>query len=115
MPSPESQIIWLDRQVIGPAIKAAMKASEIMRSEMSRLRDVEDEGWDLFLQVLADGSLLLNAVAVSIPCEHEMCTSDHIPEYRSEATNSIEAIHHLTFASGDSISSAFESLSLTLR
>lgn len=81
MPCSKSEIIWLDRQVIGPAVKTALKASEIKNGEMSRLRDVEDEDWDLFLRVLADGSLLLSAVAVSVPCEHEMATSDQIPEY----------------------------------
>lgn len=76
MSCPQSEIIWLDREVIGPAIKTVLKSSEIKSGELTRLRDIEDEDWDLFLRVLADGSLLLSAVAVSVPCEHEMGTSD---------------------------------------
>jgi hypothetical protein len=67
MPRPESQIIWLDKEVIGPVVKAVLKTSEIESVDISRLRDVEEEDWDLFLRVLADGSILLSAVAVSIP------------------------------------------------
>jgi len=66
MPRSKSEIIWLDKEVIGPAIKAVLKASESENVEISRLRDVEED-WDLFLRVLADGSLLLSAVAVRIP------------------------------------------------
>lgn len=76
MSCPQSEIIWLDREVIGPAIKTVLKTSEIKSGELTRLRDIEDEDWDLFLRVLADGSLLLSAVAVSVPCEREMGTSD---------------------------------------
>lgn len=64
---PKSEIIWLDKEVIGPAVKAVLKTSEIESADISRLRDVEEEDWDLFLRVLADGSLLLSAVAVSVP------------------------------------------------
>ena len=67
MPRSKSKIIWLDREVIGPAVKAVLEASEIKSVETSRLRDLEEEDWDLFLRVLADGSLLLSAVAVSVP------------------------------------------------
>ncbi|KAG9314237.1 RAVE protein 1 C terminal-domain-containing protein [Chiua virens] len=63
VPRVGSEIIWLDREVVGPAVKAALKASEIKNPEVSRLRDVEEEDWDLFLRVLPDGSLLLNAIA----------------------------------------------------
>ena len=66
MPRPESEIIWLDKEVIGPAVKAVLKASEIESVDISRLRDIEEEDWDLFLRVFADGSLLLSAVAVSV-------------------------------------------------
>ncbi|KAF9229125.1 hypothetical protein BS17DRAFT_4921 [Gyrodon lividus] len=58
----ESKIIWLDREVIGPAIKAALIASVTNGIAMSTSQKVEDEDWDFFLRVLADGSLLLSAV-----------------------------------------------------
>lgn len=64
MQRPESEIIWLDKEIVGAAVKTVLKASETKGSEMLRLRDVEED-WDLFLRVLADGSLLLSAVAVS--------------------------------------------------
>lgn len=81
MPPPQSEIIWLDREVVGPAIKTMLNASETNNNEMSKLRDIADEDWDLFLRVLADGSLLLSAVAVSVPCAYELCISNQIPEY----------------------------------
>lgn len=61
----ESEIIWLDKEVIGPVVKTILKTSQIKSLEIKRLRDLEEEDWDLFLRVLADGSLLLSAVAVS--------------------------------------------------
>lgn len=30
-----------------------------------RLQDIKDEGWDLFLRILEDGSIIITAVAVS--------------------------------------------------
>jgi hypothetical protein len=66
---PGSKVIWLDREVLGPAIKAVLAASATGSIEMSRLWQVEEEDWDLFLRVLADGSLFLTAVAVSIQWE----------------------------------------------
>ncbi|KAF8140396.1 RAVE protein 1 C terminal-domain-containing protein [Boletus edulis] len=63
MSRPESEIIWLDKEVIGTAVKAVLKVSEVKSTNISRLRDFEEEDWDLFLRVLADGSLLLSAVA----------------------------------------------------
>ncbi|KAN0100493.1 RAVE protein 1 C terminal domain containing protein [Tylopilus felleus] len=59
----ESEIIWLDKEVIGPVVKTILKTSQIKSLEIKRLRDLEEEDWDLFLRVLADGSLLLSAVA----------------------------------------------------
>ncbi|KIK91309.1 hypothetical protein PAXRUDRAFT_34992 [Paxillus rubicundulus Ve08.2h10] len=58
-----SKVIWLDREVLGPAIKAVLAVPATGRIEMSRLRKVEEEDLDLFLRVLANGSLLLTAVA----------------------------------------------------
>lgn len=66
MQRPESEIIWLDKGVIRTAVKAALKVSEVENDAFSRLRDVEEEDWDLFLRVFTDGSLLLIAVAVSV-------------------------------------------------
>lgn len=113
MPHSKSEVIWLDKEVIGPVIKTVLKASEIENVEISRLKDVEGD-WDLFLRVLADGSLLLSAVAVSIPRSYEMYISDQILEYRSQTTNAIEAIHNLAFASRDIVSASPKSLSLAL-
>ncbi|KAI9461775.1 RAVE protein 1 C terminal-domain-containing protein [Boletus coccyginus] len=62
MPHSKSEVIWLNKEVIGPVIKTVLKASEIENVGISRLKDVEED-WDLFLRVLADGSLLLSAVA----------------------------------------------------
>ncbi|KIJ68609.1 hypothetical protein HYDPIDRAFT_24869 [Hydnomerulius pinastri MD-312] len=59
----KSKIIWLDRDIISPAVKARLASSPGSSIEVVRLREVEEEDWDLFMRVLGDGSILLSAVA----------------------------------------------------
>jgi hypothetical protein len=33
---------------------------------MRRIQDIKDEGWDLFLRILGDGSMVITAVAVRV-------------------------------------------------
>lgn len=38
--------------------------SETEDAKLRKVKDIQDEGWDLFLRVLADGSIVVRAVAV---------------------------------------------------
>lgn len=72
-PSPSS-IFWLDRKIITDALHAILKGSSSHtsgsdaygeeESKRRRAREVLEEGWDLFLRVEGDGSVLVVAVAV---------------------------------------------------
>ena len=62
-----SKIFWLDREVVCGGL-TAVSGDKTVHSEDGRHRRVQEileEGWDLFLRILADGSLVLQAVAVS--------------------------------------------------
>ncbi|KAJ6604501.1 RAVE protein 1 C terminal-domain-containing protein [Mycena vulgaris] len=62
--STHSAVFWLDREIIGDSIFATLKReteSELARTR--RLQEIKDEGWDLFLRVLEDGSAVVTAVA----------------------------------------------------
>ncbi|CAL1695568.1 unnamed protein product [Somion occarium] len=63
--SPNSSIYWLDRAVMSNALTAVLDQPGADKEEAGRRRiqEVRDEGWDLFLRVLSDGSLVLQAVA----------------------------------------------------
>ncbi|GBE78251.1 hypothetical protein SCP_0111340 [Sparassis crispa] len=60
-----SSIFPLDRDAVSSALTevlaGAQSESEDARSR--RVREIAEEGWDLFLRVLADGSLVVQAVA----------------------------------------------------
>jgi hypothetical protein len=62
-----SRIFWLDREVVSDSFISILKGigekQEDGRSR--RIREILEEGWDLFLRVFADGSFVVQAVAVS--------------------------------------------------
>jgi len=64
-----SSVFPLDRDAVLGVLKGAsgnaQSAEEDARSR--RVREIVEEGWDLFLRVLADGSLVVQAVAVRSP------------------------------------------------
>ncbi|EIW86859.1 hypothetical protein CONPUDRAFT_46132 [Coniophora puteana RWD-64-598 SS2] len=60
---PSSQNIWLDKAIILDALTALLAQSQDDDERMNRVREIIDEDWDLFLQVLEDGSLIISAVA----------------------------------------------------
>ena len=63
-----SSVFPLDREAVQSMLKSAegtRGAEEDARTR--RVREIAEEGWDLFLRVLADGSLVVQAVAV---CTH---------------------------------------------
>ncbi|KAJ7783622.1 RAVE protein 1 C terminal-domain-containing protein [Mycena maculata] len=62
--STNSSIFWLDREIIGDAISAILQnEKDLDNARIRRLQEVKDEGWDLFLRVLDDGSAVVTAVA----------------------------------------------------
>lgn len=66
-----SSVFALDREAILGVLKSVERTrgpEEDARSR--RVREIAEEGWDLFLRVLADGSLVVQAVAVS-PQTHQ--------------------------------------------
>ena len=65
---PISSIFWLDRETLSIALRAVLaelpSADEDVRCR--RVREIIEEGWDVFLRVLADGSIVVQAVAVCV-------------------------------------------------
>lgn len=67
--NPPSSVFWLDRKVVGDAMKKVLQEKEKLEGGEEdalrrRAKDILDEGWDLFVRVVADGSVLVTAVAV---------------------------------------------------
>lgn len=62
--SRKSTVMWLDKEVVRRTIKAVLaSATEDASLEVKRLREIDEEGWDLFVRALGDGSMLVSAVA----------------------------------------------------
>ena len=63
-----SRIFWLDREVMSGAFATLLKQFQEDHEDgrSRRIREIQEEGWDLFLRVFTDGSLVVQAVAVSI-------------------------------------------------
>jgi len=62
-----SNVFWLDRELIDATLKHLLKTytgDDDVRVRV--LRDIINEGWDLFLRVLDDGSIVPSSLAVSI-------------------------------------------------
>ncbi|KAG0704335.1 RAVE protein 1 C terminal-domain-containing protein [Suillus ampliporus] len=59
-----STVVWLDKEVVRRTIKAVLASStEDASPQVQRLREIDEEGWDLFVRALGDGSILVSAVA----------------------------------------------------
>ncbi|KAJ7169732.1 RAVE protein 1 C terminal-domain-containing protein [Mycena filopes] len=62
--STNSSVFWLDREVVGDCISATLKsATDREHARFRRLQEIKDEGWDLFIRILDDGSAVVTAVA----------------------------------------------------
>lgn len=60
----KSTVVWLDKEVVRRTIKAVLAlATEDAGPQVKRLREIDEEGWDLFVRALGDGSMLVSAVA----------------------------------------------------
>lgn len=62
-----SKIFWLDTEIMGKALATLLNDMPQHEEDARyrRLQDIKDEGWDLFLRILEDGSIIITAVAVS--------------------------------------------------
>ncbi|KAI0375421.1 WD repeat-containing protein [Pilatotrama ljubarskyi] len=60
-----SSVFRLDREVLNAALKSVLEQSQSREDDARRRRihDITEEGWDIFLRVLGDGSLVVQAVA----------------------------------------------------
>ncbi|GJE87639.1 RAVE protein 1 C terminal-domain-containing protein [Phanerochaete sordida] len=60
-----SRVFWLDREVMSEAFTAALTASKAEQEDgrSRRVREIQEESWDLFLRVFSDGSLVVQALA----------------------------------------------------
>ena len=69
---PASSVFWLDQTIVEKVtVKLLADRNQADDARDRRIREVKEEGWDLFLRILADGSVLVTAVAVCIfshPC-----------------------------------------------
>ncbi|ESK98022.1 wd repeat protein [Moniliophthora roreri MCA 2997] len=60
-----SSVFWLDRQVLGQSLQKLVpdEKQDQEGASIRKLRDIKEEGWDLFFRVVGDGSVVLSAVA----------------------------------------------------
>nr|GAT47823.1 WD repeat protein [Mycena chlorophos] len=59
-----SNIFWLDRVILETTIAHLLRTeSATDNPRIRRLQEIQSEGWDLFLRILADGSATISAVA----------------------------------------------------
>lgn len=74
-----SNVYWLDREVMSSAFRATQKLLPKPQDESRkrRIQEILDEGWDLFLRILSDGSLVIQVVAVRLPSILGIPSSDH--------------------------------------
>lgn len=65
--SPASSVFWLDRTTVERVIiKLLADKHQVDDARNRRIREIKEEGWDLFLRILTDGSVVVTAVAVCI-------------------------------------------------
>ncbi|THV05992.1 hypothetical protein K435DRAFT_834441 [Dendrothele bispora CBS 962.96] len=60
----ESTVFWMDREVVNQSLQKLLsqKVSEDDASTR-RLLDIQKEGWDLFLRVVSDGTIVVSAIS----------------------------------------------------
>ena len=81
-----SRIFWLSRDIMSDALTAALGSIDDGNEDgrCKRLREIKEENWDLFLRVLSDGSLIVQAVAVCTCSLTSTSFSSHVPPCASE-------------------------------
>ncbi|KAF8213200.1 WD repeat-containing protein [Mycena galopus ATCC 62051] len=60
----DSSVFWLDREIVSDCISNTLKdETDSEHARFRRLQEIKEEGWDLFLRVIQDGSAVVTAVA----------------------------------------------------
>lgn len=66
-----SSVFWLDRIIVEKVIiKILADRNQADDARNRRIREIEEGGWDLFLRILDDCSVVVTAVAVRIFSHH---------------------------------------------
>jgi hypothetical protein len=61
-----SSVFWLDRITIEKVfVKILADRNQADDAQIRKIREIKEEGWDLFLRILADGSVVVTAVATA--------------------------------------------------
>ncbi|KAF8913010.1 RAVE protein 1 C terminal-domain-containing protein [Gymnopilus junonius] len=61
--SPESSVFWLDRKTVENAINSILNnPDQVDEGRNKRIKEIKDDGWDLFMRILSDGSIVVTAV-----------------------------------------------------
>ena len=73
-----SKVFWLGREIMSQALAETLKnlGHEHEEGRLQRIREIKEENWDLFLRVLSDGSVIVQAVAV---CTDSSSPTIHVP------------------------------------
>ncbi|KAI0756586.1 RAVE protein 1 C terminal-domain-containing protein [Daedaleopsis nitida] len=60
-----SSVFWLDHEVMSATLKSVLTNPQTAQEDARhrRIREIAEEGWDIFLRVLGDGSVVIQAVA----------------------------------------------------
>ncbi|PPQ67110.1 hypothetical protein CVT25_005711 [Psilocybe cyanescens] len=59
-----SSVFWLDRRTTEKVIDYILKdPTQVDEAHKRRIKEIKDDGWDLFLRILADGSVVVTGVA----------------------------------------------------
>jgi hypothetical protein len=62
-----ASVFWLDRKAVDLVVTRILEDPLLIDDALAtRIKEVKKENWDLFLRVLADGSVVVSAVAVSV-------------------------------------------------
>lgn len=68
----DASIFWLDRQIVDIVVTRILDNPLLIDdARTTRVKEIRKENWDLFLRILADGSVVVNAVAVRTFILHE--------------------------------------------
>ena len=76
--SSESSVFWLDRKTVENVINNILKdPGHTDEGRNKRIKEIKDDGWDLFMRILSDGSIVITAVAVNAPFPYSFLKSQY--------------------------------------
>ncbi len=99
-----SSIFWLDKDIVKSVSQVDSNLPEAISKDIDnapgrRLHEIINEGWDLFLRVFGDGSVVVSAVLVSFLNVMISSQSSRVSEHRPEATYPAQTIYTSAVAS----------------